>query len=147
MSTVASAAGASAQHTAQPDPRRWRAMKALGIWGGIAGLGGTAGTVISGALTDLASWRWIFYINVPVALFALLMVPRLVSESRMVRGRQRVDFTGAITATGGLVAIVYGLLQAASRPWGSWQVLAPLLGGLALVAAAVVVEARSPAPL
>jgi EmrB/QacA subfamily drug resistance transporter len=127
------------------DPRE--RMKALGIWGGIAGLGGTSGTVISGALTDLASWRWIFYINLPVALIALLLVPRLVSESRMVRERNRVDFTGALIGTGGLVAIVDGLLQAASHPWGSWQVLLPLLGGIGLVSVAVAVEARSETPL
>src|ERR1700759_2954755 len=59
-----------------PDPRE--RVKALGIWGGIAGLGGTSGTVISGVLVDLASWRWIFFINLPVAAFALIMVPRLV---------------------------------------------------------------------
>ncbi len=128
-----------------PDPRE--RMKALGIWGGVAGLGGTCGTVLSGALTDLASWRWIFYINLPVAVFALVMVPRLVSESRMARGHHRIDFTGAVTATGGLVCIVDGLLQAASHPWGSWQVLLPLLAGAGLVAVMVMVEARSPAPL
>jgi len=76
-----------------------------GIRGGLTGLGGTTGTIISGALTDLASWRWIFYINLPIALFALFMVPRLVSESRMVGERQRLDVTGAITGTGSLVAI------------------------------------------
>ncbi len=122
-------------------------VKALGIWGGIAGLGGTTGTVISGALTDLASWRWIFFINLPIALFALVMVPRLVSESRMVREHRHVDFTGAITGTAGLVAIVDGLLQAATQSWGSWQVLLPLLGGVGLLAAMVAIEARSPAPL
>ncbi|HEX9537794.1 MAG TPA: MFS transporter [Streptosporangiaceae bacterium] len=127
------------------DPRE--RMKALGIWGGIAGLGGTCGTVISGVLTDLASWRWIFFINLPVAVFALVMAPRLVPESRMVREHGRVDVAGAVTVTGGLVAIVDGLLQAASHPWGSWPVLVPLLGGAALLAVTVVVEARSPAPL
>jgi EmrB/QacA subfamily drug resistance transporter len=121
-------------------------MKALGIWGGIAGLGGVCGTVISGTLTDLASWRWIFFINLPVAAFALGMVPRLVPESRMVRLQHRVDAAGAVTATGGLVAIVDGLLQAASHPWASWQVL-PLLGGVALLAVMAVIEARSAAPL
>src|SRR6059058_2394739 len=78
-----------------PDPRE--RMKALGIWGGIAGLGGTSGTVISGVLVDLASWRWIFLVNVPIAIFALAVVPRLVSESRMVRDHARPDFAGAVT--------------------------------------------------
>jgi EmrB/QacA subfamily drug resistance transporter len=128
-----------------PDARE--RMTALGIWGGLAGLAGVSGVVISGVLTDLASWRWIFYINVPIAAFALLMVPRLVSESRMVREQRRPDFAGAMTATGGLVAIVYGLLQAAAYPWVSWRVLLPLLGGLGLLVSMVVVEARSPAPL
>ncbi len=129
-----------------PDPRE--RIKALGIWGGIAGLGGTTGTIISGALTDLASWRWIFYINLPVALITLLIVPRLVSESRMVREHhQRIDFAGAITATAGLVTIVDGLLQAASHAWISWQVLLPLLAGVGLLAAMVAIEARAEAPL
>jgi MFS family permease len=126
------------------DPRE--RMKALGIWGGIAGLGGTSGTVISGFLTDLASWRWIFYINLPVALFALLAVPRLVSESRMTRA-QRPDFAGAIVGTAGLVAIVDGLLAASTHDWTSWQVLLPLIGGIALLVIMVVIEARSTAPL
>ena len=128
-----------------PDPRE--RIKALGIWGGLAGLGGTTGSVLSGVLTDFASWRWIFYINIPVAIFALLMVPRLVSESRMAGERQRIDFGGAAAATGGLVAIVYGLLAAARHPWGSSQVLLPLLGGLGLLAVMVAIEARSDAPL
>jgi EmrB/QacA subfamily drug resistance transporter len=128
-----------------PDPRE--RMKALGLWGGIAGIGGTTGTVISGALTDLASWRWIFYINLPVALFALVMVPRLVTESRMVREHGRPDYAGAVIGTGGLVAVVDGLLQAASHPWGSWPVLLPLLGGVALLGLMVLVESRSKDPL
>jgi MFS family permease len=122
-------------------------MKALGIWGGLAGLGGTSGTVISGVLTDLASWRWIFLVNLPVALIALLAVPRLVSESRMVRERGRPDVAGAVTGTAGLIAIVGGLLEAASHPWGSERVLLPLLGGIGLIAAMVAIEARSKSPL
>jgi EmrB/QacA subfamily drug resistance transporter len=128
-----------------PDPRE--RMKALGIWGGIAGLGGTSGTVISGVLVDFASWRWIFFVNLPVAAFALVMVPRLVSESRMVRETHRPDYAGAVTGTAGLIAVVDGLLQAATHPWGSPQVLLPLLGGLALLVLMVWIEARSDAPL
>lgn len=128
-----------------PDPRE--RMKALGIWGGLAGLGGTSGTVISGVLTDVASWRLIFFVNLPVALFALVAVPRLVAESRMVRERGRPDVAGAVTGTSALVAIVDGLLQAASHPWGSWQVLLPLLGGVALLVATVLIESRSRSPL
>jgi EmrB/QacA subfamily drug resistance transporter len=128
-----------------PDPRE--RVKAVGIWGGLAGLGGTTGAVISGVLTDAASWRWIFYINLPVALVALLLVPRLVSESRMVRDGHRVDVLGAATVTGGLIAIVYGLLEASKHAWGSWQVLLPLLGGAALLLTTAAVEARSASPL
>lgn len=127
------------------DPRE--RIKALGIWGGIAGLGGTSGTIISGTLTDWASWRWIFYINLPVALFALLAVPRLVSESQMLRDHRRPDYEGAVASTGGLVAIVDGLLQAGTRPWGSPSVLLPLVGGIALLALTVGVEVRSANPL
>ncbi|HZR53313.1 MAG TPA: MFS transporter [Streptosporangiaceae bacterium] len=127
-----------------PDNRE--RMKALGAWGGIAGIAGTLGSVISGALTDV-DWRWIFYINIPVVLFALVMVPRVLPENQMARAAHRIDVPGAVTATGGLVAIVYGLLQAASDPWASWQVLAPLLGGVALLVVMVVVETRTPEPL
>jgi EmrB/QacA subfamily drug resistance transporter len=122
-------------------------MKALGIWGGLAGLGGTVGTVISGVLTGLASWRWIFFINIPVVLVALFLTRRVVPESRMLRGGRQVDVIGAITATGGLVAVVDGLLNAASHAWGSWQVLVPLLGGVLLLVVMVAWEARSPAAL
>jgi EmrB/QacA subfamily drug resistance transporter len=128
-----------------PDPKE--RMKALGLWGGVAGLGGTSGTVISGVLTDLASWRWIFFVNLPVALFALVMVPRLTGESRMVRDAKRPDFAGAVTGTGGLIAVVDGLLQASNHPWGSTQVLLPLLGGVGLLALMVGIEARSESPL
>jgi MFS family permease len=128
-----------------PDPRE--RVKAIGIWGGLAGLGGTTGAVISGVLTDVASWRWIFYINLPIALFALLMVPRLVAERRMVRDQHRVDFLGAATVTGGLIVVVYGLLEASKHAWGSWQVLLPLAGGVALLLGTILVEARSKAPL
>jgi EmrB/QacA subfamily drug resistance transporter len=122
-------------------------IKALGLWGGIAGIGGTCGTVISGVLTNYASWRWIFFVNIPIALIALLMVPRLVSESRMVRETARPDYAGAMTGTAGLILVVEGLLQAATHAWTSVDVLLPLLGGLALLGLMVLIESRSESPL
>jgi EmrB/QacA subfamily drug resistance transporter len=127
-----------------PDGRE--RLKALGAWFGISGIAGMSGPVISGALTDV-DWRWIFYINIPVVVFAVRAVPRVLPESQPVRAGHRIDLPGALTATGGLVAVVYGLLQAASCSWGSWPVLSPLLGGVALLAVMVVLETRSPDPL
>lgn len=122
--------------------------KALGIWGGLVALGGTLGYVISGLLTGLASWRWIFYINLPVALAVLILIPRLVAESRMAREKSySLDVTGAVASTAGLFAVVYGLLRAAERPWGSADVLIPLVAGLLLLALTVVIEKRAKNPL
>ncbi|WP_165873029.1 MFS transporter [Nocardioides jejuensis] len=120
-------------------------IKALGIFGGLAGLGGTSGTVISGFITHV-DWRWIFFINVPVAIAALLLVPRLVDESKSPKAH-RPDFLGAILGTSGLLAVVYGLLRAADHDWIETGVVTAIAGGLVLVALMVVVEARSSDPL
>jgi EmrB/QacA subfamily drug resistance transporter len=127
-----------------PDSRE--RVRALAVWFTITGVAGASGSVISGALTSV-DWRWIFYLNIPVVLFAVYAVRRVLPESRMAREGHRIDLPGAVTVTGGLVAIVYGLLQAASSPWGSRPVLLPLLGGVALLAVMIVVEIRSPEPL
>jgi EmrB/QacA subfamily drug resistance transporter len=122
--------------------------KALGIWGGLTGLGGIMGYVISGLFTTYASWRWIFYINVPVAIVILLVLPKLITDSRMERqAGGRPDFTGSIIATAGLIGVVYGLLQAAAKPWSSLPVLGPLFVGACLLLAAPLIELRSKAPL
>jgi len=128
-----------------PDPRE--RMKALGIFGGIAGLGGTSGTVISGFITEWADWRWIFFINLPVAAVALLVVPRLVNESKMHRTTGHPDYWGAITGTLGMIALVDGLIEASHHDWTSMTVLSRLLGGLILLGLMVVIESRSEAPL
>jgi hypothetical protein len=91
--------------------------KALSLWGGIAALGTTMGLVISGALTGFASWRWIFLINLPVALAALALLSSLVAESRAGR-RTRLDVPGAVLGTGALLSLVYGLLRIGES--GGW---------------------------
>ncbi|MFI1683175.1 MFS transporter [Streptomyces sp. NPDC020607] len=122
-------------------------MKALGVWGGTAALGGVIGSVVSGALTEYVDWRWIFYINIPIALAALILVPKVMPESRMEREGRRVDVVGALSITGGLVAVVYGLIKAADHSWGSSTVLIPLLGGIAVLLLAAVWETRTPDPM
>jgi EmrB/QacA subfamily drug resistance transporter len=127
------------------DPRE--RMKALGIWGGLSGLGGVSGSVISGLLTDLADWRFIFLVNLPIALVAIMLVPFIVGKSRAAGAAQRVNFTGAVLGTLGLIGIVFGLLQIPASSWGSPQVLGPLLAGIGLVGAMLLVESRSSQPL
>jgi EmrB/QacA subfamily drug resistance transporter len=126
--------------------------KAIGIFGGVAGLGGTLGPVISGALIAAVSWRWIFFVNVPVAVFAVLAVVRLVDESRaerapVTRGRNRPDVAGAAIGTAGLVAIVYGLVAAGTHPWTSFPVAASLALGVLALGGFVWHERRADDPL
>jgi EmrB/QacA subfamily drug resistance transporter len=120
--------------------------KAFGIWGGIAGLGGTMGLVISGALTGLASWRWIFLINLPVALAAVVLLPRLVPESRAGHA-VRLDVPGAVLGTGALVSLVYGLLRAGESGWSDPAAVGPLVLSVLLAVAFVVAEKRAAEPL
>jgi MFS family permease len=115
--------------------------RALGIWGGITGMGATVGVVLSGVLTTLANWRWNFFLNLPLALVALLLVPLLLKEERgWHKGQRRIDLLGTVLVTGGLVAVVDGLLAASRFAWNDGSVLAPLLGGLVALLAFVVVE-------
>ena len=121
--------------------------KALGIWGGLAGLGGTAGVLISGLIVNFISWRWIFFVNVPIAAVAIALVPGLVSESKAEAASRRVDVRGAVLVTGGVLALIYGFLAASRHSWGSPTVVWPLLIGVAALIALVVVETRTRDPL
>jgi EmrB/QacA subfamily drug resistance transporter len=121
--------------------------KALGIWSGIAGLGGTVGVLLSGIIVNFVSWRWIFFINLPIAVTAIALIPRLIDESKAEIAGRRFDFPGAILATGGVLALVDGFLNASRHPWGSSQVLVPLLAGVGALIALAVVERRTREPL
>ncbi|WP_395110197.1 MFS transporter [Actinomadura sp. SCN-SB] len=120
--------------------------RALGLWGAIAGLGGTTGLVISGVLTDLTSWRWIFLINLPVAAVALALLPRLTAESRAGR-RARVDVPGAVLGTAAVVSLVYGLHQAGESGWADAAAIAPLFLAAVLAAVFLLAESRTAQPL
>src|SRR6201993_2245751 len=85
--------------------------KALGVWGGLAASGATVGLIAGGFLTRYAGWQYIFYLNVPIGLAALLLAPRIVPESRLVTTNRRFDALGAIAGTGGLVLLVDAISQ------------------------------------
>jgi EmrB/QacA subfamily drug resistance transporter len=124
-------------------PSQRRGM-ALGIWGATAGLGAALGPVIGGAVTDAASWQWIFWINVPIGIVVLPLL-LLARESRS--GTGRLDPPGVILATAGLFGIVFGLVRGSSHGWTSTQVLVSLAGGGLLIAAFVAWEARADSPM
>ncbi|RZU50768.1 EmrB/QacA subfamily drug resistance transporter [Krasilnikovia cinnamomea] len=121
---------------------------AMGIWGGLAGLGGTLGVIAGGLLVDSLSWRWVFLVNVPIAIALVALAPVFVAESRVrPAGRRTFDVAGALLGTGGLLAVVLGVIRAEPLGWGSAEVIALLAGGLGLLALFLRVEARSAAPL
>jgi EmrB/QacA subfamily drug resistance transporter len=121
-------------------------VKALGIWGALSGLGFAVGILLGGALTDLASWRWVFLINVPIAFAALAIVPRLVAESRTA-GRRGFDLAGAVTVTAGTTILVYALLKTSDYGWRSGATYALVVAALAVLAGFALIESRSAAPL
>ena len=121
--------------------------KALGIWGGLGGIGATAGWLIGGPLVDGPGWQWIFFINIPVGLAALALSPLLLRESRAALTRRSYDPAGALTITGALVLLVYAVVRAPAAGWGGVQTILPLVGSALLLGAFALIESRHRAPL
>nr|WP_165985656.1 MFS transporter [Streptomyces sp. YIM 98790] len=120
--------------------------RAIGTWTAVGAGGGAAGGVVSGVLTDAFSWRWVLLVNVPIGGLALIGATLWLVESRTGDGR-RLDLSGAVLVTAGLSAVAYGIVQTESASWTAPATLVPLLGGALLLAAFLLVEARSRAPL
>jgi EmrB/QacA subfamily drug resistance transporter len=116
--------------------------RALGIWSAMAAIGGASGALLGGILVDTLSWRWIFYVNVPIGIATIIAARVVIPESRGNADRSSLDITGAVTVTGGLVALVYGIAQTDTHPWGSTAVLVPLALAVVLIVTFVVVETR-----
>jgi MFS family permease len=121
--------------------------KALGIWGGLAALGATFGVVFGGILTRFAGWQYVFLLNVPVGVIALLLIRRVVPETRVDTARRRYDPLGAVTVTGSLVLLAYAIAQAPRVGWGAAQTIAELAIAVALLGAFLTIESRGEAPL
>jgi EmrB/QacA subfamily drug resistance transporter len=121
---------------------------AMGIWASLAGLGGTVGVVAGGILVDAVGWEWVFFVNVPVAIAVVPFVLRLVRESREeVVGRRTYDVAGAVTATLGLMTLVYAVIGTDQHGWVSARTLGLVAGSVALLGTFVAIESRSSAPL
>ncbi|MBE1532719.1 MFS transporter [Actinomadura algeriensis] len=121
--------------------------RALGVWGAISGLGMAGGVLLSGVLTELLHWRWIFLVNLPVTVAVLALAPRFVGRDRAPERGGGLDVPGAVLLTAGPLALVFGVLRAAHRPWDDPAVAGPVLAGLASLAAFALVERRSRRPL
>jgi EmrB/QacA subfamily drug resistance transporter len=121
--------------------------KALGIWGGIGGVGATAGLLVGGLITDGLGWEWVFFINVPVGVGVFVLSPVLLGESRDLTRRRSFDVAGAATITTALVLLIYAISEAPDAGWESAQTIGLLASAVALVGLFVLIETRSAAPL
>ena len=119
---------------------------ALGVWGAVGAFGAVAGVLLGGVLTDLLSWEWIFFVNVPVGVAGFFLAPLLLTESRDARVSS-YDVPGAVLVTGGLSLLVYAMTEAGRDGWLAGSSIALFAVAAALLAGFVAWELRHPEPL
>ncbi|MFY9550995.1 MAG: MFS transporter, partial [Thermoanaerobaculia bacterium] len=120
--------------------------RAVGTWAALTAVAGAIGPALGGWLVQVVSWRAVFLLNLPIAAAVLVIALRKVPETRSPSAKA-LDWTGALLATVGLGALVYGLIEAPTAGWGDPRVWAPVAGGAAALAGFVAVERRSPHPM
>ena len=121
--------------------------KAMGTWAGISALALAVGPVVGGFLTEHVSWRAIFYLNIPVAVAAILAALFAVRESRDTTVGREVDYAGVVVLTGALTALILALVEGNAWGWGSTEIVALLIGAVAGLAAFVAIELRVKVPM
>ncbi len=131
-------------------PQGQERNRAFSVYAAMAGAGAAAGLVLGGLLTTYASWRWVFFVNVPIGIVVAAAAPRVLTESPRLPGR--IDWAGAVTGCGGVALLVYGLSKAATGAdgishWGDAQVVASLTAAVVLLVSFVLIEMRSSHPL
>lgn len=119
--------------------------RALALFGAVSSGGASIGLILGGLLTDVGSWRWTLFINVPIGLAVIVLAPRFVTETPRRTGR--FDVVGALTATGGAVALVWTLIGTPEHGWASTRTIAGFAVGVALLALLARTELRHPHPL
>jgi len=123
-------------------------LRAIGLWGAMNGAGGAAGTLLGGIITETLSWRWILLINLPIGIAAAIAARLIVAEHRGKIDWKSFDVGGALAITGGMLALVYGIVTAGSEGWGTLAAAGPIALGIALLVGFAVIEGRlAPAPL
>ena len=130
---------------AQAFPPRERGVP-FAVFGAITGVAIAVGPVLGGAITSGLSWRWIFFVNVPIGVFALAVTLRRVDESRL-PGAPRPDVPGFVTFSLALAGLVFGLIRSQAEGWGSVQVLGSLIAAAVLMVTFVVIELRVREPM
>jgi EmrB/QacA subfamily drug resistance transporter len=118
---------------------------AVGIWGGVSGLGVAVGPVVGGAVAEGLHWTWIFWLNVPVGLLALPLAATVLRESY--GGARRLDPAGLVLSSAAVLAVVWGITHASDHGWASTETLAAIVGGAVLLFVFVAWERRAPAPM
>ncbi len=122
--------------------------RAIATWAAMNGLGGAAGTLFGGVITQALTWRWILLINPPIGIAAALVAFAVVHDRRRAKENESFDVAGALTLTIGQMVLVYGVVQAGLKGWDSVAALGPIIAGAALLVAFVVIETRvAAAPL
>jgi EmrB/QacA subfamily drug resistance transporter len=107
-----------------------RLPRAIGAWSAVAGGGGAVGALVGGILVTYAGWRWIFFINVPIGIFAAVVALLYLREMRSQDATAKLDIVGAVLVTGSLAGLVYAIVNGPSRGWGSTETLSWLIGSL-----------------
>jgi EmrB/QacA subfamily drug resistance transporter len=121
--------------------------RALGAWGGIAGLASAAGVFLGGVLSDGPGWRWVFFVNLPMCVLVLRATLRLVPPDGRRARTEGFDVAGAVLATAGMLLLVYTIVEAPGAGWGEARTIAGLAGAAAILTAFTVNELRRPHPL
>ncbi|MFE4710290.1 MFS transporter [Paenibacillus sp. NPDC056722] len=121
--------------------------RAMGIWSSMGGVGLSLGLLLGGVLTSYLGWEATFFVNVPIALFAIVMTPIVLKESKISSQAKHFDVGGTLSVTAGLLLIVYYLIQSPVEGWFSLGTLPFVLVGVVLLIAFVAIEQRSAAPL